>query len=108
MNVVDLSSAKLNDVFDLPKEEALSTFYERLVTIPITAISALQKELVATIGEDRSKGIFIRYGWHSGVSDGEKVLASQWEDEDRSDSCWNKIAYFARILGECESRCNYI
>ena len=82
MNVVDLSSAKLNDVFDLPKEEALSTFYERLVTIPITAISALQKELVATIGEDRSKGIFIRHGWHSGVSDGEKVLASLWDDEE--------------------------
>ena len=78
---VDLSSRRLGDVFELPKEEALKSFYDRLVTIPITAISALKKELVATIGDDRTKGIFIRYGWHCGVSDGEKALTSKWENE---------------------------
>ena len=46
MNVVDLSSAKLNDVFQLPKEEALKVFYERIITIPITARTSLKKELV--------------------------------------------------------------
>ncbi|WP_245844121.1 XylR N-terminal domain-containing protein [Oceanobacillus rekensis] len=78
---VDLSSTTLNDVFELPKEEALKSFYDRMVTIPVTAMSALKKELVATIGDDRTKGIFIRYGWHCGVSDGEKALTSQWENE---------------------------
>ncbi|WP_241481591.1 XylR N-terminal domain-containing protein [Mesobacillus campisalis] len=71
----------INDVFDLPKDEALHTFYERIITIPITAITALKKELVTAIGEDRTRGIFTRYGWHCGVSDGEKALTFQWEDE---------------------------
>lgn len=60
------------------KEETLNTFYERMITIPITAISSLKKELVTMIGEERSKGIFIRYGYHSGVSDGEKAMACKW------------------------------
>lgn len=76
-----LSSKNVNDVFELPKEKALKAFYERLVTVPITAITSLKKELVATIGEDRSKGIFIRYGWHCGVSDGEKAMDFQWENQ---------------------------
>ena len=71
----------INNVFELPKEEALKVFYERMITIPITARTSLKKELVATIGEDRTKGVFIRYGWHCGVSDGEKVLTFQWENE---------------------------
>ncbi|MGJ9457724.1 helix-turn-helix domain-containing protein [Oceanobacillus sp. CF4.6] len=78
---MDLSSKNLNDVFELPKEEALKAFYDRMVTIPVIAISSLKKELVSTIGDDRTKGIFIRYGWHCGVSDGEKVLTSQWDNE---------------------------
>lgn len=77
----DLNYTILNDVFQLPKEETLKAFYNRMVTIPITAMTALKKELIATIGEDRSKGIFIRYGYHSGVSDGEKVLTCKWENK---------------------------
>ena len=55
---IDLSNTNLNDVFELPKEEALKAFYDRMISIPITAISSLKKELVATIGEDRTKGDF--------------------------------------------------
>ncbi|GGC75793.1 hypothetical protein GCM10007216_02920 [Thalassobacillus devorans] len=77
----DLSRTNLNDVFELPKEEALHAFYERMVTIPITAISSLKQELRSTIGDDRSKGIFVRYGWHNGVSDGEKALSCEWKSE---------------------------
>ncbi|MFC2949161.1 XylR N-terminal domain-containing protein [Virgibacillus sediminis] len=77
----NLSSTNLNAIFELPKEEALKSFYERMITIPITAISSLKKELATTVGVDRSKGIFIRYGWHNGVSDGEKVLTFPWENE---------------------------
>ncbi|MER1986472.1 MAG: helix-turn-helix domain-containing protein [Solibacillus sp.] len=50
-------------------------FYERIMTIPITVRTALKKELISTIGADRTKGVFIRYGWHSGVSDAKRVLA---------------------------------
>ncbi|WP_245831733.1 helix-turn-helix domain-containing protein [Oceanobacillus senegalensis] len=78
---MNLGTTNLNDIFELPKEEALKAFYDRMVTIPSTAISALKRELVVAMGEDRSKGIFIRYGWHSGVSDGKKALTFQWEDE---------------------------
>lgn len=66
---------KTTDIFQLPKDEALHHFYERVVTVPITVRTALKKELIATIGEDRTKGVFIRYGWHSGVSDAKRVLA---------------------------------
>lgn len=67
----------LNDVFQLPKEEALKEFYDRLVTVPTTATTALKKEFIATIGENRTKDFFNRSGYHSGVSDGEKVLTCQ-------------------------------
>ena len=75
------SATNLIDVFALPKDKALQTFYDRMITFPITAITALKEELDTTVGKDRSKGIFIRYGYHTGVSDGEKTLTFQWEDE---------------------------
>ncbi|SFE23935.1 PucR C-terminal helix-turn-helix domain-containing protein [Lentibacillus persicus] len=72
---------KLTDIFELPKDEALKTFYERMITIPITAIESLKQELTTMVGEERSKGIFIRYGWHNGVSDGQTAKTFQWESE---------------------------
>lgn len=76
-----LKQANLHDVFELPKEDALKAFYERIITIPITARTSLKKELKLTIGEDRTKGVFIRYGWHCGVSDAEKSKTFRWKDE---------------------------
>ncbi len=78
---MEKSNIHINEVFQLPKNEALDAFYERMITIPITSIMALKKELTTTVGKDRSKGIFIRYGWHNGVSDGELALTFQWETE---------------------------
>ena len=78
---MDFKQTNLNDVFQMPKEEALKEFYERIITIPITATTALKKELVSTIGEERTKGVFIRYGWHCGVSDAKKARMFQWENE---------------------------
>ena len=78
---IDLRQTNLNDVFRLPKEEALKVFYERLITIPINARTSLKKELVSTIGADRTKGVFIRYGWHCGESNAKKAKSFQWKDE---------------------------
>jgi len=78
---MDLKQTKIEDVFQLPKEEALKVLDERTITIPITARTSLKKELITTIGEDRTKGVFIRYGWHCGVSDAKKAMSYQWTDE---------------------------
>ncbi|MGE7667296.1 helix-turn-helix domain-containing protein [Ureibacillus composti] len=78
---IDIKRTNINDVFDLPKEEASKVFYDRMISIPISARTSLKKELVSTIGEDRTKGVFIRYGWHCGVSDANKAMSYQWKDE---------------------------
>lgn len=65
----------------MPKEQALDSFYDRMISIPPIAITSLKKELTTTVGKERAKGIAIRYGWHNGVSDGEKVMNFQWESE---------------------------
>ncbi|MCM3724058.1 helix-turn-helix domain-containing protein [Solibacillus isronensis] len=78
---MNLKRKNLNDVFHLPKDEALTAFYDRMITIPTTARTALKKELLSIIGEDRSKGVFVRYGWHCGVSDARKAKLYHYEDE---------------------------
>lgn len=78
---IDEKRTPLNDVFKLPHQEALEVFYERMITVPVTAIESLKKELNTAVGNERSKGIFIRYGWHNGVSDGERALTFQWQNE---------------------------
>ena len=40
---MNLKQKKLNDVFHLPKDEALTAFYDRMITIPTTARTALKK-----------------------------------------------------------------
>lgn len=78
---MDFKQTKIDDVFNLPTEKALKVFYDRIITIPLSARTSLYKELVSTIGEDRTKGVFLRYGWHCGVSDAEEVMTFQWKDE---------------------------
>lgn len=73
----NLHRRKLQDLIELPKEEALHGLYDRMITMPITAITNLKNELAVTVGGDRAKGIAIRYGWHNGVSDASKVGAFQ-------------------------------
>ncbi|WP_342043514.1 helix-turn-helix domain-containing protein [Bacillus sp. OTU2372] len=71
----------IKNAFELPKEAALNEFYERMITIPIEARTNLKNELTTVIGEERTRGVFIRYGWHCGVSDAEKAMSLQWDDE---------------------------
>lgn len=70
----------LKDVFDSTKETIITELYDRVITIPIEARTALKKELFAVIGKDRTKGVFTRYGWHCGVGDGEKSKLFKWEN----------------------------
>lgn len=79
--VMNLKQMHLKDTFKLPQEKVLNNFYERILTIPTEARTALRKELVTVIGEERTKGVFIRYGWHCGVSDGEKAMSFKWDDK---------------------------
>ncbi len=53
---------------------------ERLVSIPAAAIGMLRHELLETIGLERTKGFLLRYGWHTGTYDAEKVKELTWED----------------------------
>lgn len=71
----------IKNAFDLPKEKVVNEFYERIITIPIEARTNLKKELITIIGEERTRGVFIRYGWHCGVSDAEKAMSLEWDDE---------------------------
>ncbi|MCQ6282380.1 XylR N-terminal domain-containing protein [Bacillus sp. EB600] len=54
---------------------------ERIVSIPAAAIGMLKHELLETIGPERTKGFLLRYGWHTGVYDAEKVKELTWEDQ---------------------------
>ena len=71
----------IKDLFDSQKETDVNELYERVITVPIEARTALKNELIAVIGQDRTKGVFTRYGWHCGVSDAEKVMSMQWDDK---------------------------
>lgn len=76
---------KLNDVFNSQKETVVNELYDRVITIPIEARTALKKELFTIIGKNRTKGVFTRYGWHCGVSDAEKAKQFEWE------SVWDAV-----------------
>lgn len=53
---------------------------ERMVSTPAAAIGLLRHELLETIGPERTKGFLLRYGWHTGVYDAEKVKELTWDD----------------------------
>ncbi|KKK35023.1 hypothetical protein WN59_05140 [Salinicoccus sediminis] len=49
---------RLRDVFEMPKEQTRKMFHDRMVSIPVPALSDLKRELIASIGEERSKVSF--------------------------------------------------
>ncbi|WP_338470563.1 XylR N-terminal domain-containing protein [Niallia sp. XMNu-256] len=53
---------------------------ERMVSIPAASVGLLRHELLETIGLERTKGFLLRYGWHTGVYDAEKVKELTWDD----------------------------
>lgn len=73
---------KLSDVLRLPDDQLGRIFNDRTVSIPVSALHALKQELIFSIGNDRTKGVFIRYGWHTGVSEGQRMRELEWEREE--------------------------
>ena len=73
---------ELSDVLKLPADQLDRIFHNRTISIPVSALQALKKELIFSIGEDRTKGVFIRYGWHTGVTEGEKIRNMSWNTEE--------------------------
>jgi len=53
----------------------------RMVSIPAASIGMLRHELLETIGLERTKGFLLRYGWHTGAYDAEKVKELSWKDQ---------------------------
>ncbi len=72
----------IGEILELPDDALSAIFHTRTVSIPVSALQALKKELIFSIGEDRTKGVFIRYGWHTGVIEGEKMRELNWKSED--------------------------
>jgi len=75
------SELSLNQLYKVSTCNNQNDSLERMITIPTKAIGMLQKELNETIGFDRAKGFLLRYGWHCGQSDAEKIKEMDWESQ---------------------------
>ncbi len=64
-----------------PTGECDKANYERVITIPISAMGTLRIELIETLGLERAKGFLLRYGWHVGMSDGKKAKQLTWKND---------------------------
>lgn len=93
---MSINEIKLHDIFQLQRDESLSIFYNRVITIPTSARTALKKELLATLGTERTKGVFLRYGRHCGVQDAE--LAMSFESKNIIDLV-NFGTFFHKLHG---------
>lgn len=69
----------LKELYSFQSEE--SNEDQRIVTVPTAALGTLKRELTQTIGDERAKGLLLRYGWHCGVSDGAKAKELTWDSE---------------------------
>jgi len=77
MRVEDIN---LNQFYKSVTQLKLDDRYEGIITTPTSALGELRKELLETIGEERTKGFLRRYGWHCGVSDALKMKEVNWDD----------------------------
>lgn len=58
--------------------------FEKMITIPTSALGALRKELLETLGPEQTKGFLLRHGWHCGVSDALKMKKLDWDNQEES------------------------
>jgi purine catabolism regulator len=81
MAVVEVKASELEfkELYVSQKENG--PVYQRVITVPTSALGMLRRELIETIGFERTKGFLLRYGWHCGVSDGLKTKQMKWDDE---------------------------
>ena len=66
---------ELNQVYDkIYGKNIDGSQNERVIKIPANAMGRLRKELIETIGVERTKGFLLRYGWNCGVSDAMHII----------------------------------
>ncbi|MEB3100251.1 XylR N-terminal domain-containing protein [Ferviditalea candida] len=65
----------------LPTEGKILIKDQRVITIPASALGTLRKDLIETMGMDRTKGFLLRYGWNCGASDGMRMKEMIWDSE---------------------------
>ncbi|MFB5189779.1 XylR N-terminal domain-containing protein [Alicyclobacillus fastidiosus] len=70
---------KLTEVYNLNLPYSVETKADRIVTVPTSALGTLRRELIETLGLERTKGFLMRYGWHCGVSDAMKMSGLEWD-----------------------------
>ena len=57
------------------------TSSQPMITIPSSAFGILRRELIDTIGINRSKGFLLRYGWNCGETDALQMMKLKWENQ---------------------------
>ncbi|MGG2200658.1 MULTISPECIES: XylR N-terminal domain-containing protein [Paenibacillus] len=58
--------------------------FEKMITIPTSALGTLRKELIETLGPEQTKGFLLRHGWHCGVSDALKMKKLDWDNNEEA------------------------
>ncbi|WP_394237647.1 XylR N-terminal domain-containing protein [Niallia oryzisoli] len=75
------SGLHLEQLYNVPGKSIKNVSLDRMLTIPASALGTLRKELTETIGIERAKGFLLRYGWHCGISDAEKIKKMDWDNQ---------------------------
>ena len=72
---IGMENVELNQVYhNFYGKDLDGSQSERVITIPTSAMGRLCKELIETIGVERTKGFLLRYGWNCGVSDAMNMI----------------------------------
>lgn len=74
------SGLHLEQLYNVPGKRIKNVSLERMLSIPASALGTLRQELTETIGLERAKGFLLRYGWHCGISDAEKIKKMNWDN----------------------------
>src|SRR5690242_15119537 len=78
------SELNLDQLYRVPRIDINNLSLDRMLTISAAALGTLRQELTETIGSDRTKGFLVRYGWHCGISDAEKIKRMEWDNQKES------------------------
>lgn len=71
----------LNQLYMFHSDGSNEGHLQRIITIPTSAIGSLRRELVDTIGMERTKGFLFRHGWHCGMNDAVMMMEKDWDND---------------------------
>lgn len=71
-----------DDLIDFSPEDGEITFNEkRMSLVSVEALGLMRRDLINTLGMERTKGFLMRYGWACGMRDGETIASMyDWKD----------------------------